>query len=73
MAAKDKIAPGLLILAVGANYAVHKTGWADTDCINGRRLLRTDTKPGKAVAIGGCLWFMGWFIPHFVNGPLHRT
>lgn len=73
MAARDKIAPGLLVAAVVTNYVVHKTHSADTICINGRRLLHTDTKPGKVIAVAGCLWFAGWFIPHFVNGPLHRT
>lgn len=73
MAAKDKIAPTLLGLAVAANYAVHKTGWADTVCINGRRLFHTNHPAGKAAAVVAGLTFAGWFLPHFVNGPLMRS
>lgn len=73
MAAKDKIAPGLLVAAVVTNYAVHKTGWADTICINGRRALHTDTTPGKVLAVGLWLGFNAWFVPHFVFGVLERS
>lgn len=64
------IAPALLGVAVGFNYFVHKTEWADTICMNGRRALRTDTPIGKAVATVGITGFFGWFLPHFIFGPL---
>lgn len=72
MAARDKIAPGLLITAVAVNYLVSETEWADTICINGRRLLHTDTLAGKVAAVGLWAGFSGWFVPHFVLGPLQR-
>lgn len=72
MAAKDKIAPGLLVAAVVTNYAVHKTGWADTICINGRRLLRTDTTAGKVVSIALWSGLTTWIVPHFIFGVLER-
>ena len=72
MAARDRIAPGLLATAVAVNYIVAETGWADTICINGRRVLGTDTPIGKAVAIGLWAGFTAWFVPHFIEGPLNR-
>lgn len=72
MAARDRIAPGLLASAVVVNYIVHKTGIADTICINGRRVLRTDTLAGRVVSVGLWAWFSGWFVPHFIKGPLQR-
>lgn len=68
--ARHYIAPALLGAAVGFNYFVHRTGWADTICMNGRRLLRTNTTPGKVVAVTGATAFMTWFVPHFIFGPL---
>lgn len=68
--ARDYIAPALLGVAVGFNYFVHRTGWADTICMNGRRALRTDTTPGKVVAVIGATSFATWFVPHFIFGPL---
>jgi hypothetical protein len=67
---RDLIAPGLLGVAVGFNYFVHRTGWADTICMNGRRALRTDTTAGKVVSVIGATGFITWFIPHFILGPL---
>lgn len=72
MAARDRIAPGLLATAVVVNYIVAETGWADTICINGRRLLRTDTEFGKAVSVGLLAALGAWFVPHFIEGPLER-
>jgi hypothetical protein len=68
--ARDYIAPGLLGVAVGFNYFVHRTGWADTICMNGRRLFRTDTLPGKVAAVAASTAFATWFVPHFILGPL---
>ena len=68
--ARHYIAPALLGVTVGFNYFVHRTGWADTICMNGRRALRTDTTPGKIVAVVGSLGFATWFVPHFILGPL---
>ena len=67
---RDLVAPTLLGVAVGFNYAVHKTGWADTICMNGRRVFRTDTLPGKVAAVIAATGFMTWFVPHFILGPL---
>lgn len=68
---RDLIAPGALGVALLANYVMHKTGWANTDCMGGRRVFRTDTKPGKAAALGAMGYFAWWFVPHFINGPLY--
>lgn len=73
MAARDKLAPGLLVSALVVNYVVHKTDSADTICINGRRLLHTDTRLGRAAAVASWAALTGWLLPHFVNGPLTRN
>jgi hypothetical protein len=67
---RDYIAPTLFGVAVGVNYIVHKTGWADTACMNGRRFAHTDTPLGKAASVVACAGFMTWFVPHFIFGPL---
>lgn len=69
---RDYIAPALLGVAVGFNYFVHRTGWADTICMNGRRALRTDTPAGKVRAVAASAAFAAWFVPHFILGPLEE-
>lgn len=69
---RDYIAPGLFGLAIGVNYLVHKTDWADTACMNGRRWMHTDTTEGKVAAVAGVLALGTWFVPHFIFGPLEN-
>jgi hypothetical protein len=69
---RDYIAPTLFGVAIAGNYAIHKTDWAATACMNCRRLLRTDTVPGKLAAAAAIAGFVGWFAPHFIFGPLEH-
>lgn len=76
MSAVDKVPVTLLGLAIAANLANHLTGHA-TICSTTRPLLptvevdedtRTLSTTGKVIALSGVATFVGWFVPHYLNG-----